>query len=171
MELWDVLDENGNKTGERVERGKPMSQHEYHLVVQIWIINNNNEFLISKRTPNKPFGNMWETTGGSAVTGDDSLSAAIREVKEELGLTLNPSNGQIFGRFKRQHEDFPDFADVWVFKQNFDIEEVILQPEETCDARWVTKDRIIQMLSNNEFIIWGGEKFELLDKLFEFCKV
>jgi predicted N-acetyltransferase YhbS len=38
-ELWDVYDKNRNKTGKIVERGKPMSQDEYHLVVEIWIKN------------------------------------------------------------------------------------------------------------------------------------
>lgn len=37
MEFWDILDRNGNKTGKTVERGKPMRQDEYHLVVQVWI--------------------------------------------------------------------------------------------------------------------------------------
>lgn len=34
---------------------------------------------------------MWETTGGSAVAGDDSLTAALRETKEELGIDLAES--------------------------------------------------------------------------------
>ena len=116
-ELWDVLDENGNKTGRLRERG-PMKKGEYHLVVNVWIMNDKGEFLISKRTPNKPFPNLWECTGGSAITGDDSLVTAIKEVKEELGITLDPKNGQLFKRDIRHFEDGSgDFVDVWLFRQ------------------------------------------------------
>ncbi|WP_259472748.1 hypothetical protein [Clostridium estertheticum] len=37
MELWDILDANGEKTGKTVERRRPMGQDEYHLVVNVWI--------------------------------------------------------------------------------------------------------------------------------------
>ena len=47
MELWDVLDKHGNKTGKIIERGKPMIKGEYFLIVDVWIINNKSEFLIS----------------------------------------------------------------------------------------------------------------------------
>ena len=40
-ELWDILDENGNKTGRLHERGKPMNKGEYHLEVSVWIENDN----------------------------------------------------------------------------------------------------------------------------------
>ena len=38
----------------------------------------------------------WETTGGSALAGDDSLTAALRETKEELGIDLDPQKGVLF---------------------------------------------------------------------------
>ena len=38
---------------------------------------------------------MWETTAGSALAGDDSLAAVLRETMEETGLTLDPAKGQI----------------------------------------------------------------------------
>lgn len=67
MELWDILDGDGNKTGKTVERGKPMGQDEYHLLVHVWINNSKGEFLITKRTPNKIFPNMLERTVGAAM--------------------------------------------------------------------------------------------------------
>lgn len=115
MELWDVLDENGNKTGRTVERGQPMAQNEYHLVVHVWVVNSKGEFLISKRSPDKSFPNMWESAGGSAIAGEDSLTAAIRETREELGIVLDPQNSKLFRQYQRHHCDFPDFVDVWLF--------------------------------------------------------
>lgn len=164
MELWDILDGNGNKTGKTVERGKPMGQDEYHLVVHVWIKNNNGEFLITKRTPNKShLPNMWETTVGSAIVGDDSLKAALREVKEEIGIELSPINGKFLFRFKRQQHDFPDFVDVWLFKEEVDITEVIYQPEEVCGAKWATTSQIYTMIESGEF----ADTFTYLEDLFK----
>lgn len=163
MELWDILDEDGNKTGKTVERGKPMKQDEYHLVVHVWIKNSSGEYLISKRTPNKTFPNMWETTGGSAIVGDDSLQAALREVKEEIGVDLSPERGKCLFRLKRQHKDFPDFTDVWLFNEDVDIRKVVYQPEEVCGAKWATPAQIRALIEAGEFV----GVFTYLDELFE----
>ena len=152
IELWDILDEDGNKTGKIVERGKPMKQDEYHLVVHIWIRNSKGQFLISKRTPNKTFPNMWETTGGSAIIGDDSLSAALREVKEEIGINLSPTNCRCLFRLKRQHHHFPDFVDVWLFDEDVDITKVVYQAEEVCGAMWATQEQVLAMIEKGEFV-------------------
>ncbi|MCL2227352.1 MAG: methyltransferase domain-containing protein [Oscillospiraceae bacterium] len=169
VELWDVLDENGNMTGRVHERGKPMKRGEYHLVVHVWVMNSKNEFLISKRTPNKnPFPNMWECTGGSAVAGDDSMVTAIKEVNEELGVVLKPKNGQ---RLKRYVENFENgsghFVDVWIFRQEVDLSEISFQPDETCDAMLADKAKIEDMIDAGIFL--GRDIFFELDELFYFC--
>ena len=55
MEIWDILDENGNKTGRTIIRGEKLEVDEYHLVVHIWIINSNGEILIQKRPEHLEF--------------------------------------------------------------------------------------------------------------------
>jgi len=162
MEFWDILDKNRKKTGRIVERGKPMNQDEYHLVVHVWIQNSKGEFLISKRTPNKTFPNMWESTGGSAVVGESSIQAALREVKEEIGIDLPQDKGECLFSLRRQHYDFPDFVDIWLFKQDICIDDVIYQPDEVCDAKWESKTDIISMIETGKFV----DHFTYLDDLF-----
>ena len=164
-EIWDIYDVKRNKTGKTVERGKPMAQNEYHLVVNVWIKNSKGEWLIAKRTPNKHYGNLWEACGGSAVAGEDSISSALREAKEELGVELRAENGKLFTSAIRQYRTFPDFLDVWVFNCDFDIKNVILQEGETCDAKWATSEEILRMEQNGEFI--PMEVFPYMKELFE----
>lgn len=98
-EVWDIYDINRNKTERFHERGKPLTDGDFHLVVHVWKYNSAGEWLIDKRTPryeNDDLGGKWETTGGAAVTGDDSLTAALREAKEELGIDLDPNDGELF---------------------------------------------------------------------------
>lgn len=164
MELWDILDEAGNKTGKTIERGKPMGKDEYHLLVHVWIKNSNGEYLITKRAANKAhLPNLWETTVGAAVIGDDSLKAALREVNEEIGINLSPTKGKCLFRLKRQHHDLHDLVDVWLFKEEVDISEVIYQPEEVCGAKWATPEQIKALTALGEF----ADTFSYLEELFK----
>lgn len=163
MELWDIYDSNRNKTGRTVERGKPMANDEFHLVVHVWIMNQKGEYLISKRTPNKAFPNMWECTGGSAIIGDDSLTAALRETEEELGVTLDPKKGWLFLQYTNHRENAPQFTDIWLFKHDCPIESIVFQEFETCDAMWASRNRIYEMIDEGIFI--GKDIFPYIDAL------
>ncbi len=164
-ELWDILDENGNATGRLHERGKPMCDGEYHLTVYVLIENDNGEYLISQRTPNKSLPHMWECTGGNAVAGDDSLTTALKETNEELGIVLEPLNGQRIKRQIRKCICNHCLADVWLFRQNVDISEVTLAPDETCGAMWASRDKMNRMIDEGTFTTWG--LCTRIDELFE----
>jgi 8-oxo-dGTP pyrophosphatase MutT (NUDIX family) len=151
METWDILDSNKIKTGKFVERGRPMKAGEYHLVVFAFIKNKNGDFLISNRTPNKTFPNKWEIPGGAAIQGDDSLTAILREVKEELGVVLSDTNGKI-NNSTRCETGLSYFADVWLFEQEIDITTVICQPEEVSQAKFSSKEEILRLMKINAFI-------------------
>ena len=169
-ELWDVYDINRNKTGRLHERGKPMSAGDYHLVVHIWIINSKGEFLISRRTPGiTGWAGMWQTTGGSAVVGDDSLTTALKETSEEIGVVLDPKNGQLFKQYTLSHTNDKGgaFYDVWLFGQEFDISAVVFHPDETCDAMLANKEQIRHMIGDGIFI---EEAYPYINELFEFCE-
>ena len=170
-ELWDVFDEKRNKVGRLHERGKPMSAGDCHLVAQIWIMNSGGEFLILRRTPGSgKWCGLWQTTGGCAVMGEDSLSAALREAKEELGINLTPSHGQLFKQYNELHTNDGGIAliDVWLFRQDIDISLVALRLGETCDAMWASKEKIRQMIADGIFIP-PDEAYPYLDELFYFC--
>lgn len=150
-ELWDVYDENRQFTGRLHRRGDPMKAGDYHLVVHVWMLNSRGEFLLTKRSPDKGFPNMWESTGGSALAGDDSLTAALREVKEETGLELDPAKGKLVLTY--QISDY--FRDVWLFRQDFDLEDVVLQPGETVDKMYADSNTIFRLMENGEFVPYG----------------
>jgi 8-oxo-dGTP diphosphatase len=89
MEIWDILDINGNKTGKTKIRGHKLNKSEYHLVIHVWIKNSKGQYLVQKRaTDLKVMPDIWAVTGGSAVSGEDSLTSAVREVEEELELRI-----------------------------------------------------------------------------------
>ncbi len=147
MELWDIYDENRNKTGRLHERGKPLSNGEYHLVVHIWVRDKNGRFLITKRSLDKPFGGCWECTGGSALAGENSLEAALRETFEETGLDHTKAKKTCMISYRR--DDW--FGDVWLFDADFSLQDVKLQKGETIDKRFADQEEIRQMKASGAF--------------------
>ncbi|NKE07079.1 bifunctional NUDIX hydrolase family protein/GNAT family N-acetyltransferase [Mesobacillus selenatarsenatis] len=160
MELWNIYDQYRHRTDRVHERGQEMKAGDYHLVVHVWIVNDDGQFLIQRRQPWKiGFPNMWDcSAAGSAVMGDDSEQAAIREVKEEIGIDLDIEKGErIFTvRFSQ------GFDDIWLVRQNVAIEELQLQEEEVAEARWASEEEIKEMVKKGEFI-----PFNYFDQLFE----
>ena len=157
-ELWDVYDSERRLTGRLHRRGDDLPEGDYHLVVHVWMKNSRGEYLITKRSPNKGYPNMWETTGGSALAGDDSLTAALREVHEETGLTLDPSRGKrIFELITRD-----TFVDVWLFFQDFSLDDIVLQEGETCGARYADSDELRALSERGELV-----PYRYLDRLLD----
>lgn len=167
-EIWDVLDENGNKTGRYHERGRPMATGDYHLAVHVWKHNGKGEWLIDKRvprTPDDPWGGKWETTGGANFAGEDSLTAALRETKEELGIDLDTEEGTLFYRFANHVSDkHRCLIDVWVFECECTVDELHFQPKETCGAMWATADKIREMIDNNDFFSEARSYFDEMEE-------
>ncbi len=156
VELWDIYDENRNLTGRTHRRGDALQPGDYHLVVHVWIQNSKGNFLLTKRTPNKHFPNMWEATGGSALVGDTSLDAALREVLEETGLSLDPGKGSCLLSYRRED----NFSDIWLFRQEFDLSEIVFQEGETCGAMYASKAEVLAMRDEGTLV-----PFRYLDEL------
>ena len=148
QEMWDVLDEHRQPTGRIHPRGVPLPQGDYHLVVLVLLQNDHGEFLTTRRAPNKGYPGMWEFTGGSALAGDDSLHAALREMREETGIELDPACGRVVA--SEQWSD--SFCDVWLFRQNFDPSAVVLQEGETTAAMVTSREKIMRMEREGKFI-------------------
>jgi len=96
MEYIDVLDKNGNKTGAIKPKSEIHRDGDRHRGSYIWIINSRNELLIQKRSSSKEnYPNLWDiSVAGHVSAGEDSISSALRETEEELGLKLKKENFQ-----------------------------------------------------------------------------
>ena len=98
-ELWDVYTKDRKRTGKtciRGEQGKLLDD-EFHIWVMVWIKNpTTGKYLVSQRSADKETDPLkWETVAGHAISGENSLDATIREVFEEVGITLHPENATI----------------------------------------------------------------------------
>ena len=155
MEKWDLYTKDRVKTGRSHIRGDELPEGLFHLVVHVWLKNSEGRYLISQRSADRPtFPLMWETTGGSVLMGEDSLTGAIREAKEELGIDLPPKAERLMFSRVRDWVDgrrFGDILDVWEFPYEGEAR-LDLAEGEACDTRWADIIEIGRMLESGEMV-------------------
>ena len=93
MEIFDVIDKDGNPTGETVTRERAHAEGIPHRTAHIWILRKKEgriQVLLQKRSKNKDsFPGMFDTSSaGHIQAGDEPLESALRELEEELGTPL-----------------------------------------------------------------------------------
>lgn len=162
MELWDVLDINGQKTGKTVQRGNGvLDEGEFHLVVHLWLVNSDGEFLIQKRSSSRETSpGLWDITGGSAVVGESSIETLLRETEEELGVLLDLE--KIPNPIRWVHADRGGIVDIYFVQQDVPIEQFKPCPVEVEAVRWETSPKIKQMISDGTFWSADSRYFEVL---------
>lgn len=164
MEKWELLDENGHPTGKIITRGEPLLAGQYHLVEHIWIVDSKGRILIQRRADHlRLMAGMWAATGGSAIAGEDSESAARRELFEELGIRTAPGDLVYGGRMRRRSS----FTDIWLLYRDIDPATLRLQKEEVAEARWATAEELIAMLANRTFHHYGTAYFQFVFRAIE----
>jgi len=164
MELWDLYNEHRELTGRDHIRGEEVPQGFYHLVVHIWIRNSRGEYLISQRSADRPaYPLMWECVGGSVTKGEDSLTGALRETKEEVGLTLSPEDGKlvysVVGRVVNGVK-FRDIVDVWLFEYDGPVSLEQATTKEVAQTVWMTKKQIQELFDTGKLVHTLGYFFE-----------
>lgn len=156
-EKWDILDENGTPTGKTTVRGRNfLNNGEYHLVVHIWIMTRDGKFLIQRRSETKKhMPGEWAATGGAAISGEDSFTAAKRELFEELSISSTEETLKKILRIKRRNS----LLDIWFTFCDTPIENLKLQASEVSEVKLVSEHEFKEMIKNGKFHNYGNEYF------------
>ena len=127
MELLDVYNNDGKTTGKVLERDtykENLSEGEHIGISQIFIENNNGDFLIEESA--KTTGFKYLPVSGHIISGETPREAIIREAKEEIGLDISNEDVKDVGFFII---DRP-VRFIFYLKKNIDLKDLKLQKEE-----------------------------------------
>lgn len=90
-ELFDVIDEDGHPTGIVKRRADVHRDGDWHRAVHVWIIGADDGepfILFQRRSSGKDtWPDMLDVTVGGHLRAGESVTGALREVEEELGIT------------------------------------------------------------------------------------
>lgn len=151
LELLDILDEDGSKTGIVRERGVAHRDGSLHGTVHIWIVRRNAdgvlEVLLQKRAMQKDSnpGAYDISSAGHISSGDEPLPSALRELHEEIGIAAKPADltylGHHRGSFTSAFHGHPfvdnEYSTLYLYTKPVDIKQLKLQPEEVESVKWM----------------------------------
>ena len=156
MELWDLYDEQRRLVGTDHLRGQELPDPRFHLVALVWTKTSPGQSLTSQRAADRPtYPLLWECVGGSVLKGESSLQGALREVKEEVGLELEGSTGEVIFTKTRKVVDqvkCNDIMDVWLFPYDGEVRLGRATTREVALTRWANYQEIQQLWEQKRFV-------------------
>lgn len=155
MESFDVLNEYGEFTGKIATREECHKNGYWHRAVYAFIIDNNGNVLLQKRSANKKlWPNMWDVTvGGHVDSGEFGRQALIRETKEELGIEISDEDIKYLvgstsineqGDIINKH-----YNECYLITKNIDVSNVVTQKEEVSEVKYFSREELIKRIDNN----------------------
>ena len=157
MEYFDVVDKNGQPTGEMVSRDEAHQKGLPHRTSHVWIVRSSEhgyEILLQKRSMEKEsFPGYYDTSSaGHIPAGEEPLPSALRELSEELGIEASSEQLHYAGIFRNQYEKvfhgklFRDneVTQVFVYDGLVEISSLTLQETEVDEVCWFGLEEVRQ---------------------------
>ncbi|MDT0607234.1 NUDIX hydrolase [Croceitalea rosinachiae] len=154
-ELIDILNSEGNYTGQTALKSEAHLNGLFHQTIHVWFYTEHGEVLLQQRGKNKStYPLKWDVSVAGHIGASESFElGAIREVEEEIGVSITSEQLDKIGVFKTEKRHSQAFFDR-EFNHTFlcllDKKLTLIKQEsEVEDLKW---------LSLNEFEGWVQEE-------------
>lgn len=156
MEYLDILDEKGNKTGEKDTRENIHKLGLLHSEVAAFIYTDTGKVILQKRKSNKAtYAGIWSVTGGHVLAGENNEEAIIREIKEELNLNIEKEKVIFVTTYKSKkvkddviNNKFFSIYNVEISENQFETIEI--QKEELEDIKLFSIEEIESIMNSGD---------------------
>ncbi|ALJ03673.1 hydrolase [Pseudalgibacter alginicilyticus] len=158
-EYIDIVDANGVPTGTTELKSIIHQKGYYHNTAHVWFYTKNGSVLLSQRSAKKTICPlMWDVSvAGHIDAGETVKQAAIRETKEEIGLTISENHLKkigVFECFQNYDNGIMDneFHNTFIAELKVPISELIIQEEEVEALKLISLfefEKLIKTITNN----------------------
>ena len=166
MEIWDGYRADGSLAGIDLVRGEPIPDGIYFMTVEILVRHTDGDYLLMQRDLNKPAfpGYLEATAGGAAQKGEDPYTAALRELREETGITaekLEPIANMTYHRMLNYQ---------YLCLTDCEKDSVTLQEGETVGYKWVNEAEFVDFINSGDMIPTQRERYAEYFKKLSYIK-
>ena len=168
MDLIKIVDQNGNFTGITFTKEDAYSRNLVRNEVVIFILNDKNQVLLQKRSSNKKYHpNKWALCTGHVEKIETEDEAAIREIKEEIGIKVAKENlHKCFEEEWTLRDNNTHITFFYYTKINKKENEFIIQEDELSEVKWYDINDVIDMIINkNDNIVFTEKRLDLFQQL------
>ena len=162
-EFLDIVNEKGMPTGQIVERDIAHLKGIWHRTSHVWLVRKKNgavQILLQKRAATKSFPGCYDiSSAGHIPAGEDFIPSALRELKEELGISAKAEELICCGDrtiiwddafFGKEYHD-RQYTRVFVLWKDLEETDFSLQKEEVDSVRWMDLDLCMQGVKDYSF--------------------
>lgn len=170
-EYFDIITKDGKETGIKKERNAVHTDGDWHKSVHIWA-KENNKILFQKRKDDKEsFPSCYDAAcTGHVDAGETYLQAAIREVKEEIGLEIDEKNLLpvckkhfcVDENFNGKKFISNELTQIYLLK-DCDFSNLSFQEEEISELKWFSVEELKKIINGKNFCASYSEFKELLN--------
>ena len=146
-EYLDLVDENGELTGESQLRSICHAQGLWHQVVHIYLFRKKHgqiEILTHQRSLTKDTspGKWASTFGGHVRSGESINETTLTEIKEEIGLDVEMKD--LISGFNKEYDGTTnrEYAYVFYLQYEDDIDKLSFNDGEVQQVKWRSFDEI-----------------------------
>ncbi|WP_452221300.1 NUDIX hydrolase [Lacinutrix salivirga] len=156
-ERIDIVTKTGEPTGTSALKSEIHTKGYYHNTAHVWFYTNKGEVLLQQRAASKVICPLlWDVSvAGHIDAGETLKSGAVREIKEEIGLTISEDNLIKIGIFEC-FQSYPngiidnEFHHTFIAELKVDINQLIPQKEEVEALKLVSTEAFIKLLESSE---------------------
>jgi isopentenyldiphosphate isomerase len=156
-ELVRIFDENRNPIG-TATREEVHKKGYWHEAFHCWFVSEeagtNYIYLQLRSHRKKDYPNQFDITAAGHLLANETVLDGVREIKEEIGMDVDFNElvplGVISYSVEKENLIDKEFAHVFLYKSNIDLNNFILQEEEVAG--------IVKMSFNDFAELWLGDR-------------
>lgn len=141
-ELLQCYDERGRLALARprsIVKAKPYRY--WYGVTKIWVVNDEAELMVSRRSSHLSANpDKWQTYfGGHVTAGLSFLETAVKELEEEAGLRVAPSDLHLIA--EGRNDENRNFFKMYAYRFNGQSNDLHFVDGEVAEAKWMSMDK------------------------------
>jgi len=134
------------------------------ISVQVILVNQNDEVLLLKRKSTGFGDGLYAFIGGHVEQNEQVTDAAIREVKEEIGININKKNLIFKSVINRKVNENTEYIDFVFCVKEWQGKITNMEPEKCSELAWYKTNNMPQntidfekyLIENDDiFLSWG----------------
>lgn len=163
-EYLDIVNDNGEPTGQIIDRATAHEKGIPHRTAHVWLLRHHKgrvQILLQKRCATKAsYPNCYDiSSAGHIPAGVDYIPSALRELQEELGVTVSPEELILCGDRSITADDvffgkpFHDrqYSRVFLLWLDQEASDFRIQQEEVDSVRWMDFEECVDGVRRNTF--------------------
>ena len=143
MEIINYYNEKNSEKLGCADRNYVHDNNLWHREIAVWVMNNNREILLERRSPKKKNGaNKLSVVAGHVDKDETESIAALRELDEEIGLKYKENELIFLGVYRLEQDKNKCFSYTYLLITDKKIDDMIMQEDEVSELKYITIEEL-----------------------------